>query len=247
MTQKPLSRLSDSKLARWTAMLLVSFTMMCSYYMYDVVAPLEDMLTRTFGWTTVEYGLFNSSYSFFNVFLFVLILGGIFLDKMGIRITGTICCLLMATGVLIKALAFSEWFPSVGHTRTWFAVLGFAIFGMGAETSYVAMNKVIAKWFTGRELAMAMGLQVALARLGTALALSISLPLATHFRAVSAPIWIGAMLMRDGQERRSDRTGILKHRRNIQNERHQSRDKQPRFPAHRHPLRAVLFRSIPIP
>jgi MFS family permease len=179
-------------------MLLVSFTMMCSYYMYDVVAPLEDMLTRAFGWTTVEYGLFNSSYSFFNVFLCLLILGGIFLDKMGIRVTGTICCLLMTIGVLIKAIAFSEWLPADGHTRTWLAALGFAVFGMGAETSYVAMNKVIAKWFAGHELALAMGLQVALARIGTAIALSVSLPVAARFQTVAAPVWIGAMLLITG-------------------------------------------------
>jgi MFS family permease len=195
-----MKRLSDSKTARWTAMLLVSFAMMCSYYVYDVVAPLEDTLIKTFGWATVEYGFFTSSYTFFNIFLFALILGGIFLDKMGIRITGTICCLLMTAGVLIKAWAFSDWFPNDSivmgyHFRTWIAVIGFAIFGMGAETSYVALNKVVAKWFTGRELALAMGLQVALGRLGTAAALAVSLPLAQSFGSVSAPIWLGVMLI----------------------------------------------------
>ncbi|MDR2497326.1 MAG: MFS transporter [Tannerellaceae bacterium] len=200
MTEKQFKRLSESKAARWTAMILVSFTMMCSYYVYDVVAPLEDTLIKTFGWATVEYGFFTSSYTFFNIFLFALIIGGIFLDKMGIRITGTICCLLMTVGVLIKVWAFSDWFVDDSiimgyHSRTWIAVIGFAIFGMGAETSYVALNKVVAKWFTGHELALAMGLQVALGRLGTAATLAISLPLANYFGSVSAPIWLGVMLI----------------------------------------------------
>jgi nitrate/nitrite transporter NarK len=193
-------RLSDSKAARWTALILVSFAMMCSYFVYDVVAPLEDMLLHTFKWTGQEYGMFSGSYAWFNVFLLMLIIGGIFLDKIGIRLTGAICCLLMIAGVLIKASALSEMFTFEGelfgiNTRTLVASLGFALFGLGAETSYVAMNKVAVKWFTGRELALAMGLQVALARIGTACALSFSLPIARHFGAISAPIWLGAILI----------------------------------------------------
>ncbi|MDR0536652.1 MAG: MFS transporter [Tannerellaceae bacterium] len=198
MTEIILKRLSDSKVARWLALFLVSFAMMCSYYVYDVVAPLEDLLLRNFQWTGTEYGIFSGAYAWFNVFLLMLIIGGVFLDKVGIRITGTLCCLLMTIGVVIKAYALSDYFPFEGNiigydARMIVACVGFSIFGLGAETSYVAMNKIVVKWFDGRELALAMGLQVALARIGTACALSFSLPVAMHFHSLSAPVWLGAI------------------------------------------------------
>ena len=207
MTQMIKQKLSDSKAARWTALLIVSFTMMCTYFITDVVAPLEDLITKTPSegglglWTSGEYGIFSGAYGYINVFLLMLFFGGIILDKMGIRFTGLMSCLCMLGGTIIKWYALygdfgtTEIFGTVYHTSTLVAALGFAIFGMGAEIAGITVTKVIAKWFTGHEMALAMGLQVAMARIGTAAALACSLPLAKHFNNVSAPILLGVGLL----------------------------------------------------
>lgn len=200
MTELIRKKLNDSKAARWTALIVVSFTMMCGYFITDVMAPLEDLLIRTYGWTSTEYGLFSGAYGWFNVFLIMLILGGIILDKMGVRFTGKMACILMVSGALLKAYAVSSYFPGGGslfgiNSQVLLAGLGFATFGVGVEIAGITVSKIIVKWFTGHELALAMGLQVALARIGTAFAISFSLPLAKHFGAISAPILLGALLL----------------------------------------------------
>ncbi len=200
MTEIIRKKLSDSKAARWTALIVVSFTMMCGYFITDVMAPLEDLLLREYGWTSTEYGIFSGAYGWFNVFLLMLIFGGIILDKMGVRFTGKMACLLMVSGALLKAYAVSSYFPSGGsilgiNSQVALAGLGFAVFGMGVEIAGITVSKIIVKWFTGHELALAMGLQVALARIGTAFALGFSLPLAKHFEAISAPVLIGALML----------------------------------------------------
>jgi MFS family permease len=192
--------LKASKGARWGALAIVSVTMMCAYFVTDVMAPLEDLLIRTYGWSSTEYGIFTGAYGWFNVFLFMLLLGGIILDKAGIRFTGTMACCLMVVGALLKAYAVSQWFSGGGtiagvNSQVAVAGLGFATFGMGAEIAGITVSKVIVKWFTGYELALAMGLQVAVARLGTALALSFSLPVAKRMGEVSAPVWLGVALL----------------------------------------------------
>ena len=207
MTQTIQRKLSDSAAARWTALLIVSFTMMCTYFITDVAAPLEDLLTKPvsdggFGlWTGDEYGIFSGAYGYINVFLLMLFFGGIILDKMGIRFTGLMSCLCMLGGTAIKWYALygdfgtTEIFGTVYHTSALLAALGFAIFGMGAEIAGITVTKVIAKWFAGKEMALAMGLQVAMARIGTAAALACSLPFAKHFGNVSAPILLGVGLL----------------------------------------------------
>jgi MFS family permease len=200
MTEIIRRKLSDSKAARWTALLIVSFTMMCGYFITDIMAPLEDLLMRTYDWTSTEYGFFSGAYGWFNVILFMLILGGIILDKMGVRFTGLMACSLMVAGTLIKAYAISDFFPLDGSILGYkqqvvVAGLGFATFGMGAEIAGITVSKIIVKWFTGHELALAMGLQVALARVGTACALFFSLPVANYFHSVSTPVWIGALAL----------------------------------------------------
>ena len=200
MTEIIRRKLSDSKAARWTALLIVSFTMMCGYFITDVMAPLEDLLMRTHDWTSTEYGFFSGAYGWFNVILFMLILGGIILDKMGVRFTGLMACGLMLAGALIKAYAISDFFPLDGTLAGYklqviVAGLGFATFGMGAEIAGITVSKIIVRWFTGHELALAMGLQVALARVGTACALFFSLPVANYFQQVSTPVWMGALAL----------------------------------------------------
>ena len=199
-----LLRLNDSAVARWTALVIVSFTMMCGYFITDVMAPLEDLLTKTpaeggLGWTSDEYGFFSGAYGYINVFLLMLFFGGIILDKCGVRFTGIMSSGLMLVGTLIKWYAVNSDFGTAelfGYpTQVLLAALGFAIFGMGAEITGITVTKVIAKWFTGHELALAMGLQVAMARIGTAAALACSLPFANAMGNVAAPVLLGAALL----------------------------------------------------
>ncbi len=209
MTEKLRQKLSDSAGARWTALCIVSVTMMFAYFFTDVMSPLEDMLTAGtdkggLGWTSDEYGFFSGAYGYFNVFLLLLFFGGVILDKCGVRFTGVMSTLLMFGGALIKWYAVGHDFTGsvtlpfglgVYQTQVMWAVLGFAIYGVGAEIAGITVSKVIVKWFTGHELALAMGLQVALARIGTAGALAVALPFAKSMGGVHYSVGLGAALL----------------------------------------------------
>ncbi len=209
-TEKIQQKLSDSASARWTALLIVSVTMMFGYFFTDVMSPLEPLLTAAkedgglgLGWTSDEYGFFSGAYGYFNVFLLLLFFGGLILDKFGIRFTGILSTFLMFGGALVKWYAVGHSFdgtvavPFFGtySTQVVVASLGFAFYGVGAEICGITVSKVIVKWFTGHELALAMGVQVATARLGTAAALGVSLPFAKWMGGVSASVGLGAALL----------------------------------------------------
>lgn len=192
--------LAESKAARWTALGVVAFTMLCGYYLTDVMAPLKTMLEQQLSWSSSEYGTFTGAYGWFNVFLIMLILGGIILDKMGVRFTGKMATLLMVIGTAIKYWAVSTNMLD-GHmlfgmkTQVLVASLGFATFGVGVETAGITVSKIIVKWFKGKELALAMGLEMATARLGTMLALQTSAPIAKAMGHVSMPILMALILL----------------------------------------------------
>ncbi len=203
-------KLSDSPSARWTALLIVSVTMMFGYFFTDVMSPLEPLLTAAkedgglgLGWTSDEYGFFSGAYGYFNVFLLLLFFGGLILDKFGIRFTGVLSTVLMFVGALVKWYAVGHEFggtvavPFFGtySTQVVLASLGFAIYGVGCEICGITVSKVIVKWFTGHELALAMGVQVATARLGTWAALGASLPFAKMMGGVATSVGLGAGLL----------------------------------------------------
>jgi len=134
----------------------------------------------------------------------MLILGGIILDKMGVRFTGVMAASIMVAGTLIKYWAVSTHMldGKTWHILFWdvkaqvlMAGLGFAIFGVGVETAGITVSKIIVKWFKGKEMALAMGLEMATARLGTALALSTAVPIAKAFDTVSAPILVCLIML----------------------------------------------------
>lgn len=204
MTETVHRLLSESKKARWAALLIVSFTMFAGYYLADVMAPLQDMLQRQLSWSSTDYGWYTGAYGWFNVFFFFLIIGGIILDKMGIRFSGMTAAIVMVGGAAIKywaitthALDGHSWhilfwtFPA----QVWMAAFGYAVFGVGLEVAGITCSKVIVKWFKGHELALGMGLQLAIARMGTALALSSSVPIAKAFGTVSAPLLICLIML----------------------------------------------------
>lgn len=196
MTEILRKKLSDSKAARWTVLALVAFTMFCAYFITDVMAPLMEELGKEFNWSASDFGIFNFSYMWINVFFFMLIIGGIVLDKIGVRMTGVLSCATMLIGCFIKYYAVANPDQFLGttlglKTQLLVACIGYAIFAMGLEMAGITVTKTIARWFKGHEMALAMGLQVAVARIGTALALSAALPLAKHFNSLSTPILLG--------------------------------------------------------
>jgi predicted MFS family arabinose efflux permease len=201
MTETIRKTLRDSKAARWSALAVVAFTMLTGYYLTDVIAPLKGLLEGQIGWSSDDFGTFNSAYGWFNVFLLMLIIGGIILDKMGVRFTGLTAAIVMVAGTAIKFWAVStttltgEIFGV--NSQVMVAGFGFAIFAVGVEVAGITVSKIIYKWFKGKELALAMGLEMATARLGTALALSTSVPIAKAFghTDVSRPILVGLIML----------------------------------------------------
>ena len=196
-------KISESATARWSVLALVAFTMLCGYFITDVMAPLKNMLETQMAWDSSDYGFFTSAYGWFNVFLLMLIFGGMILDKMGVRFTGLMSTIIMVVGVGIKYWAIaSDFGGSVVHifgvsisTQVLWASIGYAIFGVGIEIAGITVSKIIVKWFKGKELALAMGLEMACARIGTALALGVTPMLAEHFQSVSMPILLGLLLL----------------------------------------------------
>ena len=178
-------KLNDSPAARWTALLLIASTMFFGYMFVDLMSPLQSMIEAQRGWTPDVFGMYGSSEFILNVFGF-LILAGIILDKMGVRFTGQLSASLMFIGACLKYYAVSDSFAGSG-IETWLgswwtsfpasaklASLGFMIFGCGMEMAGITVSKAIAKWFEGKEMALAMGLEMAIARVGVFAIFSIS-------------------------------------------------------------------------
>lgn len=204
----------DSPKRRWTVLFIAAFVMMMGYVFWDIVSPLSTTLKAPIGkggmgWTASEYGFYAGSYSIFNIFLLMLFWGGLILDKTGIRFTG-----LLATGMMLAGAAINYYavqyispkgyadlsftlfglIPSPVKTQVLVASLGFGMFGVGCDITGITVSKIVTKWFTGHELASAMGIQVAMARMGTAGAISMS-PVIANAYGLSAPILAGAALL----------------------------------------------------
>jgi nitrate/nitrite transporter NarK len=202
------SSLRDSKSARWFMLVLVSFTMMCMYYLTDAMAPLQERLQAKLAWSASDYGFFTSGYGWFNVFLLMLIFSGMILDKLGVRFTGILSIGIMLVGGFIKYWAIS------GHVQgmyeltifSWQVIapsaksavvagFGFAIFGVGCETFGIAANKAVVRWFRGKEMALAIGLNTSTGRIGTALAMFTPIPLVKMTGDISAPVILSLFLL----------------------------------------------------
>jgi MFS family permease len=194
-----LNTLRDSKKARWTALIFVSFAMFGAYFFNYALSPVKPMLESVLGWNSSDFGIYTSSYTWFNVFLFMLIFSGIILDKMGVRFTGLLATSMMAIGTGINYWALIHVFPEGAmifgiKTQVIISAIGFGIFGVGTEAGGITVSKAVVKWFKGREMALAMGMQMSIARLGTALALGIALPLAKTY-SYSSPVLLAFVFM----------------------------------------------------
>ena len=212
MTQTIKKYLNDSFAARWTALVLVASMMFFAYMFVDVLSPLSTLLESTKGWTAETYGTFCSSEYFLNVFAFFLIFAGIILDKMGIRFTGILSGSVMVIGAAIKLYAVSDWFTADSALYSFLnsfwtsfpptaklASVGFMIFGCGVEMAGVTVSKAIAKWFKGKEMALAMGLEMAIARLGVFAVFRLSPYLSTYLNeaipTVVTPVLVCTILL----------------------------------------------------
>ena len=199
MAEKLQKLINDYPAMRWTALFLVALMMFFGYMFVDVMSPLQQLVEAERGWSPDAFGTYASSEYLLNVFGF-LILAGIILDKMGIRFTGTLSASMMFVGAAIKFYAVSDWFAGSGleaWLNSWWvsmpgsaklASLGFMIFGCGCEMAGTTVSKAIAKWFKGKEMAMAMGIEMAIARIGVFSIFSISPYLAEKLGGVQGPV-----------------------------------------------------------
>ncbi|MDE7411817.1 MAG: MFS transporter [Paramuribaculum sp.] len=192
LTNRPLN---EQAWARWTALGLLAFAMFCSYIFMDVLSPIKDLLQSSKGWDSTAFGTMQGSETFLNVFIFFLIFAGIILDKMGVRFTALLSGSVMLVGAAINWYALTSMFEG-SALQTWFndhlnyipvfdelgispfykgmpasaklSAVGFMIFGCGVEMAGITVSRGIVKWFKGKEMALAMGSEMALARLGVA-------------------------------------------------------------------------------
>ena len=203
MTETVKKSLRDSAKARWTALVLASLAIFGAYYFNYALSSIKPMLESVLGWNSGDFGTYTSSYAWFNVFLFMLVISGFILDKLGIRKTGLGATIVMFLGTALNYFAIISIpetamisIPLVGQMKTQVLLssLGFAIFGVGTEAIGITISKAVVRWFKGKEMALAMGMQMSIARLGTMLALMISLPLAKNF-SLTAPILFALVVM----------------------------------------------------
>jgi MFS family permease len=199
---------NTSRALRWGLLLLVSFVIAANYYAYDAISSIKAVLQSELGISSTQYGIYVSFYSFPNTFLLMTVFGGIFLDRFGIRKTGFLFTLFCALGVLLTAYGTSDFYRSGGVGYSFFKsflpgyspelkmmMLGRLLYGLGAETSIVVINKILVKWFKGKELSFAFSVNLALARVGTAAALILSPILVETQGGWTTALWVAAMLM----------------------------------------------------
>lgn len=203
-------KVSESAGMRWAILVLVGFVLSVNYYFYDAFSTLKDLLMSEFNYSNTDYGLFISFYSIPNTFLLMAVLGGIILDRYGIRRTGFLFVFFMAFGALLTAYGASDYYREGGFAHGLFSsfltgyspelkmmLLGRFFFGLGAETSIVVVSKILVKWFKGKDLALAFGLKVGFGRLGTFAALQLS-PRLAESAQLSTAIWFAAVLVLAG-------------------------------------------------
>ena len=223
-TQQVQTSLRESPKARWTALILLASAMFFSYIFMDILSPLKDLLQSTRGWDSTAFGTYAGSETFLNVFIFFLIIAGIILDKMGVRFTAILSGVVMLIGAGINWYAVTETFAgsSLDHWFTAnlnyipgldelgvspfyegmpasakFSSVGFMIFGCGVEMAGITVSRGIVKWFKGKEMALAMGSEMALARLGVATCMIFSPVIAKMFGRidVSRSVAFGVLLL----------------------------------------------------
>jgi MFS family permease len=198
--------LRENKALRWGILFLISFVMAANYYFYDALSPLKQKMGEVLGFSSSDFGFFIAAYSVPNVFLLMAVLGGMIADKFGIRITGFFFVFFMLAGACLTGYGASSGFNNGGFgysfmSSFWISKspalkvmsLGYFLFGLGAETSIVVITKTVVKWFKGKEIAFALGINLAIARLGAAMSLVVTPQLMEP--EWTTPIWFGVLLL----------------------------------------------------
>ena len=204
MVQQLKQTLRDSAFARWTVLVLVASMMFFAYMFVDMLSPLASVLNESLGWDQGVFGTYASAEYILCVFGF-LIFAGIILDKMGVRFTGLLSAGLMVLGASIKYIGISEWFDAnnIVWLNSWWtampgsakmAAFGFMIFGCGCEMAGTTVSKILAKWFKGKEMALAMGLEMAIARIGVFAAMAFSPAISERFAVDGNPSVVASLL-----------------------------------------------------
>lgn len=206
MTEIVTKKLNDYAWARWTALTLIASMMFFAYMFVDVMAPIKSLLEPALGWSSTAYGTYRSAEYFLNVWGF-LIVAGIILDKCGVRFTGTLSASLMLVGACIKLYGISDMFAGSAlesWLNSWWTTIpasakmasfGFMIFGCGCEMAGTTVSKALAKWFKGKEMALAMGLEMAIARIGVFSIFSLSPWIAEKMGSVVVPVAFCTVLL----------------------------------------------------
>lgn len=214
--------LRDKAWARWTALALLASAMFFAYIFVDILSPIQGYLQSTKGWDPTAYGRYAGSETFLNVFVFFLIFAGIILDKMGVRFTAILSGIVMVCGGFINYYALTDSFAQSGLNEfmdnfinlpdTWWNItpfydgmpasaklsaIGFMIFGCGTEMAGITVSRGIVKWFEGKEMALAMGLEMGVARCGVAVVFLASPALAVFGGeiSVSRPVALSVLLL----------------------------------------------------
>ena len=207
MAEKLHKLMNDSPLARWSVLILVALMMFFAYMFVDAMSPLKSLVESSLGWNSGVFGTYAASEYILNVCGF-LIIAGVILDKLGVRFSGVLSAGLMVLGAAIKFVGVSDWFQTTQFAQwlgSWWvempasakmASLGFMIFGCGCEMEGTNVSKILAKWFKGKEMALAMGLEMAIARLGVFGAMWIAPAISNKFGAsIMAPVGFCAALL----------------------------------------------------
>ncbi|MDE6440507.1 MAG: MFS transporter, partial [Bacteroidales bacterium] len=221
MTEKVQTLLRDSAAARWTALVLLASAMFFGYIFMDILSPLQELLQTQRGWDPTAYGHYAGSETFLNVFVFFLIFAGIILDKMGVRFTAILSGVVMLCGASLNFYAVTEAFAGSGAEAfmnrflnlpmAWWNItpffdgmpasakmsaIGFMFFGCGVEMAGITVSRGIVKWFKGKELALAMGVEMAIARVGVAVVVLGSPVIASIVPvSVSRPVGVAVLLL----------------------------------------------------
>ena len=207
MAEKLHKLMNDSPVARWSVLILVALMMFFAYMFVDAMSPLKSLVESSLGWNSGVFGTYAASEYILNVCGF-LIIAGVILDKLGVRFSGVLSAGLMVLGAAIKFVGVSDWFQTTQFAQwlgSWWvempasakmASLGFMIFGCGCEMEGTNVSKILAKWFKGKEMALAMGLEMAIARLGVFGAMWIAPAISNKFGAsIMAPVGFCAALL----------------------------------------------------
>lgn len=206
MTEIIQQKMNDKAWVRWTVLVLVALMMFFGYMFVDVMSPLQALIEQERGWTPDVFGTYAAGEYILNVCGF-LIIAGIILDKMGVRFTGELSASMMFVGACIKYVGITDWFQITDFAawlNSWWvdmpasakmAALGFMIFGCGCEMAGTTVSKIIAKWFKGKEMALAMGLEMAIARIGVFTIFTISPLIAAKMGTVVAPVGFCTVLL----------------------------------------------------